>query len=65
MDDHAYFVGFPFARQVKDLPQAKYWQYNIAEAKKLMDAAGVQDIDAQWSHADVTAYGQDTWTPRR
>jgi len=59
VDDQLYFVGYPFARQVKDLPQAKYWQYNVAEAKKLLDAAGVSKIDAQWSHADVTAYGQE------
>lgn len=59
VDDQCYFVGFPFARQVKDLPQAKYWQYNLAEAKKLMDAAGVKSIEAQWSHADITAYGQE------
>ncbi len=59
VDDQLYFVGFPFARQVKDLPQAKYWQYNVAEAKKLLEAAAVGPINAQWSHADVTAYGQE------
>ena len=60
VDDQCYFVGFPFARQVKDLPQAKYWQYNIAEAKKLMQAYnGGAPIEAQWSHADVTAYSQE------
>jgi peptide/nickel transport system substrate-binding protein len=56
--DQLYFVGYPFARQVKDLPQAKYWDYNPAEAKKLLAAAGVTKIDTTWSHADVTAYGQ-------
>jgi peptide/nickel transport system substrate-binding protein len=61
VDDQLYFVGYPFARQVKDLPQAKYWAYNPAEAKKLMSAALGGDgktIDTTWSHADVTAYGQ-------
>ncbi len=59
VNDQLYFVGYPFARQVKDLPQAKYWDYNVAEAKKLLEAAGATKIDAQWSHADVTAYGQE------
>lgn len=59
VNDQCYFVGYPWARQVKDLPQAKYWDYNVAEAKKLLEAAGVTKIDAQWSHADVTAYGQE------
>jgi ABC-type transport system substrate-binding protein len=60
VDDQLYFVGYPFARQVKDLPQAKYWAYNPAEAKKLMSAAlgDGKTIDTTWSHADVTAYGQ-------
>jgi peptide/nickel transport system substrate-binding protein len=57
--DQLYHVGFPWARQVKDLPQAKYWDYNPAEAKKLLTAAGVDKIDTQWFHADVTAYGQE------
>lgn len=59
VDEQLYHVGFPFARQVKDLPQAKYWQHNLAEAKKLMSAAGVGEISTTWSHADVTAYGQE------
>jgi peptide/nickel transport system substrate-binding protein len=59
VDDQLYFVGYPFARQVKDLPQGKYWQHNIADAKAKLSAAGVTKIDAQWSHADVTAYGQE------
>ena len=59
VDEQLYHVGFPFARQVKDLPQAKYWQHNLAEAKKLMSAAGVGEINTTWSHADVTAYGQE------
>lgn len=59
--DQLYFVGYPFARQVKDLPQAKYWDYNVAEAKKLMTAAlgEGKTIDTTWSHADITAYGQE------
>lgn len=59
--DQLYFVGYPFARQVKDLPQGKYWEKNIAEAKKLMSAAigEGKTIDTTWSHADVTAYGQE------
>ncbi len=57
--DQLYHVGFPVARQVKDLPQAKYWDFNLAEAKKLMSAAGVGEISTTWSHADITAYGQE------
>ncbi|MGE5595270.1 MAG: ABC transporter substrate-binding protein [Hyphomicrobiales bacterium] len=57
--DQLYFVGYPFARQVKDLPQAKYWEHNIAEAKKLLEAAAVGTIETTWSHADITAYGQE------
>jgi peptide/nickel transport system substrate-binding protein len=57
--DQLYFVGYPFARQVKDLPQAKYWDFNLAEAKKMMSAAGVGEINTTWSHADITAYGQE------
>ncbi|MGE0599821.1 MAG: ABC transporter substrate-binding protein [Dehalococcoidia bacterium] len=57
--DQLYFVGYPFARQPKDLPQGKYWEYNLAEAKKMMSAAGVGEINTTWSHADVTAYGQE------
>ncbi len=57
--DQLYFVGYPFARQVKDLPQAKYWEFNLAEAKKMMSAAGVGEINTTWSHADITAYGQE------
>jgi peptide/nickel transport system substrate-binding protein len=57
--DQLYFVGYPFARQVKDLPQAKYWDYNPAEAKKLLAAAGHETINTTWNHADITAYGQE------
>lgn len=59
--DQLYFVGYPFARQVKDLPQAKYWDYNVAEAKKLMAAAigEGKTIDTTWNHADIAAYGQE------
>ncbi|MEO8539705.1 MAG: ABC transporter substrate-binding protein [bacterium] len=59
--DQLYFVGYPFARQVKDLPQAKLWDYNVSEAKKLMAAAigEGKTIDTTWSHADIAAYGQE------
>lgn len=59
--DQLYYIGYPFARQPKDLPQGKYWEKNIAEAKKLMSAAigEGKTIDTTWSHADITAYGQE------
>ena len=59
--DQLYYVGYPFARQTKDLPSGKYWEKNIAEAKKLMSAAigEGKTIDTTWSHADITAYGQE------
>lgn len=57
--DQLYFVGFPWARQVEDLPQKEYWDYNKAEAQRLMDSVGVGEIETTWSHADVTAYGQE------
>lgn len=59
--DQLYHVGYPFASQVKDLPQGKCWEYNIAEAKKLMAAAigEGKTIDTTWSQADITAYGQE------
>ncbi len=57
--DQLYFVGFPFARQVKDLgPAAKYWDYNPAEAKKLLAAAGAENISTTWDHADAAVYTQ-------
>lgn len=58
--DQTVFVGFPFARQVKDLgAAAKNWDYNVAEAKKLMDAAGLsKGIDTTWDHADAAIYTQ-------
>ena len=59
--DQMVFVGFPFARQVKDLgPSAKYWDYNVAEAKKLMSAAlgEGKTIDTTWDHADASVYTQ-------
>jgi ABC-type transport system substrate-binding protein len=58
--DQLYFVGFPFARQVKDLPQAKYWDYNPGEARKLLDAAlgAGEEIDTTWDHADGAIYTQ-------
>lgn len=58
--DQLYHVGFPFARQTKDLPQGKYWEYNVAEAKKLL-AAAIGDgktIDTTWDHADGAIYTQ-------
>ncbi|MBK9544340.1 MAG: ABC transporter substrate-binding protein [Dehalococcoidia bacterium] len=62
VDEQLYHVGFPFARQVKDLPaaQAKLWQHNIAEAKKLMAAAigEGKTIDTTWDHADAAIYTQ-------
>lgn len=58
--DQLYFVGYPWARQVKDLPQAKYWEYNLAEAKKLLAAAIGEGntIDTTWEHADAAIYTQ-------
>ncbi|OAI39029.1 hypothetical protein AYO38_08485 [bacterium SCGC AG-212-C10] len=58
--DQLYFVGFPFARQVKDLPQAKLWDYNKAEARKLLDAAigAGNNIETTWDHADAAIYTQ-------
>jgi peptide/nickel transport system substrate-binding protein len=59
--DQLYFVGYPFARQVKDLPQAKYWDYNPKEARALLDAAlgAGKNIDTTWNHADIAGYGQE------
>ncbi|OAI44071.1 hypothetical protein AYO38_02260 [bacterium SCGC AG-212-C10] len=58
--DQLYFVGYDYARQVKDLPQAKYWEHNIAEARKLLDAAlgAGTEIDVTLEHIDAAAYGQ-------
>ncbi len=58
--DQLYHVGFPFARQTKDLPQAKYWEYNKAEAIKLLAAAigEGKTIDTTWDHADGAIYTQ-------
>ena len=58
--DQLYHVGFPFARQVKDLPQGKLWDYNVAEAKKLMAAAigEGKTIETTWDHADAVIYTQ-------
>ena len=60
VDDQLYFVGFPFSRQVKDLPQARYWQNNIADAKKLLAAAigEGKTIDTTWDRADAAVYTQ-------
>lgn len=57
--DQIVHVGFPFATQVEDLgEQSKYWEYNVAEAKKLMEAAGHTTIDTTWDHADAAIYTQ-------
>lgn len=60
VDDQLYFVGFPFSRQVKDLPQAKYWKYDVAEAKKALAAAigEGKTIDTTWDRADAAVYTQ-------
>jgi peptide/nickel transport system substrate-binding protein len=58
--DQLYHVGYPFARKVEELPQAKYWDYNPGEARKLLDAvlgAG-NNIDTTWDHADAQIYTQ-------
>jgi peptide/nickel transport system substrate-binding protein len=58
LPEQLYHVGYPFARKVEELPQAKYWEYNPAEAKKLLSAAGHETIDTTWDHADATVYTQ-------
>jgi len=60
VDEQLYHVGFPFARQVKDLPQAKYWKYDPKEARALLDAAigAGKTIDTTWDHADAAIYTQ-------
>jgi peptide/nickel transport system substrate-binding protein len=56
--EQLYHVGYPFARKVDQLPQAKYWEYNPTEAKALLSAAGHPTIDTTWDHADATVYTQ-------
>jgi ABC-type transport system substrate-binding protein len=58
--DQIVFVGFTdWARQVKDLgAAAKYWDYNPAEAKKLLEAAGATNLNFEWHHADAAVYTQ-------
>jgi ABC-type transport system substrate-binding protein len=58
--DQIVFVGYlDWARQVKDLgPSAKYWDYNPAEAKKLLEAAGATNLTFDWNHADAAVYTQ-------
>jgi peptide/nickel transport system substrate-binding protein len=58
--DQIVFVGLDgWARQVADLgAAAKYWEYNPAEAKKLLTAAGFEKIDTTWDHADAAVYTQ-------
>ena len=59
VDDQALWVGMAgWAKPVKDLSGAKYWQYNPAEAKKLLEAAGVGNPTWTWDHADASVYGQ-------
>ena len=57
--DQLYHVGYPFARQTKDLgANAKFWDYNPTEAKKLLVAAGQENISTTWDHADAAIYTQ-------
>ena len=60
VDDQALFVGnVGWAKQVKDLGDAaKYWKYDPQAAKQLLQAAGVPNLQAQWSHADSAPYTQ-------
>lgn len=57
--DGQVYSPFPVGRPVKDLPQARYWQYNVAEARKLM-AAAIGDgktIDTTLVHVGDATYG--------
>jgi peptide/nickel transport system substrate-binding protein len=47
-------------RKPKDLgPAAKYWEYNVAEAKKLLEAAGVTlPLRSEMPHWNATVVGQ-------
>ena len=47
-------------REVKELgPASKYWEYNPAEAKKLLAAAGIdKPIESQMGHYSATTIGQ-------
>ena len=57
--DQLIHVGLPYARQTKDLgASAKFWDYNPAEAKKLLEAAGQTNINTTWDHADGAVYTQ-------
>jgi len=58
--DQLYHVGFPFARKVEALKGGKYWEYNKAEARKLLDAAigAGNTIETTWDHADAAIYTQ-------
>jgi glutathione transport system substrate-binding protein len=61
-DDQVFTFGVPVwgTRRPKDLgPAARYWEYNPAEAKKLLLAAGVgEPIDAPFLHWDAAVIGQ-------
>lgn len=58
--DQIVYVGFQdWARPVKDLgPAAKYWEYNPAEAKALLKAAGQENLSTTWDRADAAVYSQ-------
>jgi peptide/nickel transport system substrate-binding protein len=59
IEDQAMFVGMAgWARQVKELSGAKYWDFNPAEAKKLLEAAGATNLSFTWDHADAPVYTQ-------
>ena len=58
--DQIVYVGYKdWARPVKDLgPAAKYWDHNPAEARQLLQAAGVSNLTFDWHHADAAVYTQ-------
>jgi len=59
--DQVMFVGYAgWARQVKDLgANAKFWDYNPAESKKLIDAAGYKGEEIEYVHvAEANIYTQ-------
>ena len=59
VDDQAVFVGLEgWAKPVKELAGGKYWEYNPAEAKQLLAAAGTPSIETTWNHADAAIYTQ-------
>ena len=59
IEDQAFFVGLSgWSRAVKELKGAKNWEYNPAEAKKLLAAAGQENLTSTWDHADAPVYTQ-------